>query len=382
MFEATEYDDRRTNLCARMRRSGLSGVLLAGETNIAYFSGFHHHTPAAVFARPYFLAISADGRSTLVCHPFLEAEMKRTASGCEVRASLSATGLPLDLLVEALADLGMDEGPVGMELGREQRLGISLSEFRLIEAALGPRRIEDASSILWAVRQIKSPREIEVLRGAAAITAAAFDRAFLAARPGMSETDIARVCEDAMSAHQLSRPGFILFASPSEAYSNLARKPSERKLELGELLWIDMGAVYSGYWSDFCRAGYMGSKVPRRVADNQKSLMEVNHAMFEACRVGNTMHDIALAGERALKRQGHDISIGQGRIGHGIGLLCAEPPHVALYDETICEPGLVFTIEPRFIDDTGVYNCEQIIAISENGPVFLTDADAQVRTLS
>jgi Xaa-Pro aminopeptidase len=94
------------------------------------------------------------------------------------------------------------------------------------------------------------------------------------------------------------------------------------------------------------------------------------------------MHDIAAAGERALKRRGQNISIGQGRVGHGIGLLCAEPPHVALYDETVCEPGLVFTIEPRFIDETGVYNCEQIVAITADGPVLLTDVDGQIRTLS
>jgi Xaa-Pro aminopeptidase len=382
MFDTAEYLERKLKLSARMQDSGLSGIILTAETNIAYFSGFSHHTPGAIFARPYFQVISADGRSTLVCHPFLESEMKRTSQGCEVRASLTASGLPLRLLMDTVSDLGMDKGFIGMELGREQRLGVSVMEFRQIEAEIGQPRVTDASDIIWAVRQIKSAREIELLRGAAAITGAAFQMAFDAARPGASELDIAKVCQDAMSSHQHSRPGFVLFASPTEGYSNLARKASDRKLASDELLWIDMGAVYNGYWSDFCRAGYLGSKVPSYLADRQKSLLEVNDAMFDACRVGSTMHDIAAAGERALKRRGQDISIGQGRVGHGIGLLCAEPPHIALYDETVCEPGLVFTIEPRFIDETGVYNCEQIVAITADGPVLLTDVDGQIRTLS
>jgi Xaa-Pro aminopeptidase len=381
MFDTAEYLERRSKLCARMKDGGLSGIILTAETNIAYFSGFRHHTPGAIFARPYFQIISADGRSILVCHPFLEKEIKRTSQGCEVRASLTASGLPLKLLLDTLWDLGMDRGPVGMELGREQRLGVSVMEFRQIEAEIGQQRITDASEMIWAVRQIKSEREIELLRGAAAITGAAFQLAFEVARPGVSEQDIAKACEDAMSAHQHSQPGFVLFAGPSEGYSNLARKPSDRKLVSDELLWIDMGAVNYGYWSDFCRAGYLGREVPSHVADRQKSLLEVNDAMLDACRIGSTMHDIAAAGERALKRRGQDVSIGQGRVGHGIGLLCAEPPHVALYDETVCEPGLVFTIEPRFIDDTGVYNCEQIVAITRDGPVLLTDVDGQIRTL-
>jgi Xaa-Pro aminopeptidase len=135
--------------------------------------------------------------------------------------------------------------------------------------------------------------------------------------------------------------------------------------------------VYQGYWSDFCRAAVLGRRKPE-YDRNQAIINEVNHACVEAASVGAMMRDVATAAEKSLRKNGLNFSLGQGRVGHGIGLMSTEPPHVALYDETLCQEGLVFTIEPRFITDNGVYNCEELILVSQEGPQVLTSFPREI----
>jgi Xaa-Pro aminopeptidase len=73
-------------------------------------------------------------------------------------------------------------------------------------------------------------------------------------------------------------------------------------------------------------------------------------------------------------RAGFDSPLGENRIGHGIGLMSTEPPHVALYEEMLMEDGLVFTIEPRIVSDAGVFNCEELLLVTANGAKVLTSA--------
>ena len=67
-----------------------------------------------------------------------------------------------------------------------------------------------------------------------------------------------------------------------------------------------------------------------------------------------------------------EVEVGAGRIGHGMGLMSTEPPHVAHYDATIMTPGLVFTIEPRFVNEHGIFNCEELVLVTERGGELLT----------
>ena len=373
MIEKAEYVARISKLAARMRQSGLDGILLTAESNIDYFSGFRHHAPWTLFARPFFQIISADGRSALLTHTFLEPEMRRTSAVTDIRTFTTSGDAPVAQVREIMSELGIQRGKLGMELGYEQRLGISLNDFRRLETELSGIAIVDASMLLWSLRMIKSPAEIELMRQSSAVTSAAFAAGFSAARPGMTDAELCQVCATTMVEQGAERPGFILVTSGPKNYHVLSGKPTDRKLERGDMIWIDMGAVTNGYWSDFCRAAVFG-KPTKELEDGQKVILDVNDAMIAATRLGEPLRNIAAAAVQAFKKSGRDVSIGSGRIGHGIGLMSTEPPHVALYDETVCEEGLVFTIEPRFFNRSGVFNCEELVIVEPTGAHVLTDA--------
>jgi Xaa-Pro aminopeptidase len=72
------------------------------------------------------------------------------------------------------------------------------------------------------------------------------------------------------------------------------------------------------------------------------------------------------------------VDLGKGRVGHGMGLMSTEPPHVALYEETVCEEGLAFTIEPRITNQNGVFNCEELLVVTKTGVEVLTTSPRNI----
>jgi len=372
-----EYRDRVRKLAELSGREGFEAVLLTGESNIEYFSGFRHHAPWTLFARPFFQIITADGRSVLLTHRFLEPEMRRTSAIDDIRLYSQSGNAPVELLKDILNQFGIRRGRLGMELGCEQRLGISLLDFRRLEMELTDLSTADASDAIWRLRMIKSPAERQLMRRSAEITAKAFDECFKTARPGMSEEDVARVAAETMVTNGAERPGFILIASGRENYHILSGKPTQRRLEKGDMLWMDMAAVYRGYWSDFCRAAYFGNPSPE-IEERQKLILDVNQAAIAAVANGARVRDIAAAAVRAFRNHGIEISLGLNRIGHGMGLMSTEPPHVALYDETICEEGLAFTIEPRIVSTEGIFNCEELIFVTATGAEVVRSAPRNI----
>jgi Xaa-Pro aminopeptidase len=377
MIEQSEYVSRIQRLAMEMQTSHIDAVLLTGESNIDYFSGFRHHAPWTLFSRPFFEIISSDGRAALLTHQFLEPEARRTSAVADVRSYAQSGSAPIGEIHSLLQDLGIKGGRLGLELGNEQRIGISVEDFYKI-VQLPDVRITDVSRSIWKLRMIKSPAEIDLLTKSCEITGKAFEACFEAAHPGMTEEEVGRIAAERMVHLGAERPGFVLMTSGAGNYGVLSGKPTKRVLQKNEMLWIDMGALYQGYWSDFSRAAYFG---PRSVEldRHQQIINDVNRAAIEAAMIGNTLRDVATAALDAFREHEIDVNLGSGRIGHGIGLMSTEPPHVALYDATPCEEGLVFTIEPRFVTNSGVFNCEELVVVTHKGPKVLTSCPRHIR---
>ena len=367
---ACEYRSRIGRLAALAEDAGLDGVLLTAESNIDYFSGYRHHAPWTLFARPFFEVVGAGGEAVLVGHSFLAPEMQRTGAVRDLR-TYTKSGGGLDALLDCLHELGLHRGRLGMELGDEQRLGMTQIELEGLRAGLKDVEFVDAAPLLWRLRMVKSPAEQALMRESAAITARAMAVGFERAAPGVTEREVARAVGETMMREGADRPGFIMMASGADNHHVLSGKPTDRALEPGDMLWMDLGSVYRGYWSDFCRACVVGGPA-RAQRDAQAAILEVNQACIDAVKPGEPIHQVPAAAEAAFARLGMEVEVGAGRIGHGMGLMSTEPPHVAHYDATIMTPGLVFTIEPRFVNGHGIFNCEELVLVTEYGGELLT----------
>jgi len=314
---------------AALGRDGLDALLVTGGTNLVYLSGY----PRAerTLARPFFLVLPRSGPPCLVVHTGRRAEAARYSWVADVRTYERLSVAPVDELRAALRDRGVLHGRVGAELGFEQRLQLPYVEFERLRDGLAGVELADASELLWGLRQRKSSAELACLRQAGQLTAVAYASCFRQAHGGLTEAQIALN----MRAEMLRLSGgdtSVILTSGAGNYDLATGIPGPRRVEQGDMVWMDAGCSVHGYWSDYSRAGVVGG--PSAV---QREAQELVHAATMAgvrlIRPGVPLAAIADACEQGLARSGLSITSSisglAGRVGHGIGLDATEPPHVA-----------------------------------------------------
>lgn len=369
-FTMVEYESRVSSLQQALARRELTGAILTSESNYNYFAGYHHFAPWTTFCRPVFLFVPTIGEPTLLVHGFPAADARRDVWFDDVRSYDSLMFAPIDQVVEICAERGISEGPIGMELGHEHRVGLSVIELQAMTQALG-RPTEDIGSELWDIRIIKSDAEVALLKESGKIAAAAFARCFERARAGMTEAEVANVLGSAI-AEGGGRVGFFIMTSGSGFYDRVAGLPRDRPLGIGDFLWIDLGVTYRGYWTDHCRAAVIGpASVGQR--DQWTAITGLTWATVQHCRSGMTSAELVTFIQDEGNRMGLDFSFEAGRSGHGVGLMSTEPPHIASYDHTKLSDGMAFTIEPGWIDQAaGVFVSEENLVLRDGRADMIT----------
>lgn len=378
-FSREEYEGRCRAARARMAEAGFDGLFLTAEANLNYFTGHRHFAPWTTFTRPEIFLLPRSGEPVLILQGFLEADARRDSWVRDIRPYTPLTGAPVDLIRETVEGLGLARGRWGAELGSEQRLGLTYQDFQAIQAALPGAAFADASDLLWRLRMIKSPAELEALRGAARIAAEAYDHAFGAARGGMTEKAFAALLAEAI-VRGGGEVGFIMATSGAGNYDRVSGMPTDRRLQPGDMIWIDLGVVYNGYWSDHCRAAVVGepTEAQRR---NWEQVVQVTRRGVEAVRPGAPVGAVVEACGAEARRLGLEFTFAAGRLGHGMGLMSTEPPHVAAYDRTVLEPGMVVTVEPGWVLEHGAYICEENVAVTPAGCESLTVTSRELRRI-
>ncbi len=349
-----------------LQTAGMVGMMLTAESNLNYYSDFRSHAPWTTFTRPSFLFVPVKGTPRLLVQTFLVPEAKAIAKGCLVQGFDSLMGPDIKDLVHLLEDCSMMRGDVGMELGHEQRLGCQVDTYEKLKASVQDVQFVDASGIIWKQRLIKSPKEIACHRKACEATSYAHDHIFDEVHVGMSEFEIATRVQQLMLEGGTEYPGFVIITSGTGHYGRISKTNSNRILEKGDLLWLDLGARYNGYWSDFCRAGEVGGLSKQR-QDWQDSVHELTMAAAQSMKPGVPVSEVARACGYELEKRGHEATFDCGRMGHGMGLMSTEPPSVTLYDNTILQEGMIINLEPGIVNEVGVFTVEENFVITSNG---------------
>lgn len=364
---SNEEIQRRIDSCReRMTRLGFSGLLLSAESNLNYYVDYKTHAPWTTFTRPSFLFIPMNANPLLYVQTFVEPEAQVVAKCCLVKGFQSLLGPTADDLIPIMEELGMNRGNVGVELGFEQRIGFQLDLYEALKKRLSHVNFLDASSLIWNQRMIKSETEIECHRRACQATSYAHDHLFSLIHGGMTEIEISRLAQKLMLDGGAHYPGFVIITSGAGNYGRISKTASNRALEEGDFLWVDLGARYNNYWSDFCRAGVVG-KPDSRLVDLQKKIHEITLTAAETIKPDIPVADVARACKNALEKAGFEASFECGRMGHGMGLMSTEPPSVTVFDKTILKEGMIVNLEPGLVNDFGVFDVEENFVVTKNG---------------
>lgn len=382
MFPTEEYLARIAKARALMEVKGIDALLLTAKENVVYFSGIRTIGWISKH-RPMGIVIPRDaGKPVVAIIPESLYDVSYNSSWIdEIRPwggwrRTDAVSDPITGFVNAFKELGVENGTIGFELGYGQRIAMSQDDYTALRNQTTSATIVDASDLLWDVRMIKSPLEVEAIRKVCDATNKAFARGFASLKAGMTERELAGniMSELALETHEI--PGFLMVRSGQLKYGMINVSPFEKPMQPGDLVVVDVGANYNYYWSDFMRMASIGEP-----SDEQKRFFDAEitsqQAGVDAIRPGVKLHEIYDACYEVLMERGMKEHVpGLERVGHGVGLDPHEPPSIGKGSQVIAQPNMILTVEPIFWDKphhvVGNFALEDQVLVTETGHEVLS----------
>jgi len=277
----------------------------------------------------------------------------------------------VSLLASALSEVACNNRKVGAELGPGMVLRMPLVDFDRLRQMLRGVEVVDGSVPLGYLRSIKSAAEISKIRYICQITSDSFDSLPGKLKPGDTERDACqKMCLDLLSRGADGVPYMIGVSGPG-GYRDIIMAPTDRLLDPGDILIIDTGATFDGYFCDFDRNFSFGppSDAARRAYD---VVYRATDAAIDIAGPGVTTADLWQAMTEVLIAGGaRNTSIG--RMGHGLGMQLTEGPSNRPDDPTSLLPGMVMTVEPGMEFAPGKMMVhEENLVITETGCELLS----------
>jgi Xaa-Pro aminopeptidase len=246
---------------------------------------------------------------------------------------------------------------------------------QLVQERFPQMEVRDCSQMIWDLRTIKSPAEIEVLRKAGKIAVKAHNAMIRATRPGMYEYELAALYEYMVKKEGAQDLAYYMIICSGENHPYLHYYKHDRLLEDGDFLVIDVGPDLGYYDIDITVSYPVNGKFTPR----QKEVYEACNAVHEACmqvyRPGLTRDQCRLEVQEILEKQGFDLTKDyfkrmRGSFGHYVGMAV----HDVGGGPSVLKPGMVFANEPLcvFPDENLGVRVEDTILITEDGCENLT----------
>lgn len=365
----------------QMEAAGLDALLLVSSANAAYLSGYP--SPERTLGRALYFLLPLSGNPTVLAQAWRVAEAQRYCWVADVRGYQRLSAVPQAELDRLWDEHRLGGATVGMELGGEQRLGIPLLDFEALRRCLEGTKLVDCGELLWKLRMVKSPAEVERIRAACRITSEAYAATFETTTVGHTGRQVVSRMKTEMIRRGGAEPWVLSSFGPG-SYELPSEVVSEAPVRRGDMLWMDAGCEVGGYWSDFSRGAVVGpATAPQREA--QAAIHEVTAAAVALVRPGRPVAEIAAACREGLAGLDFEVTAPlsdlAGRIGHGLGLEVTELPHVAEFDATVLEAGMVITVEPAVATLYGAFHVEENVLVTEHGHELLTPTPWQLAEL-
>ena len=370
-FDKTEYKERVLKTQKLMEKNNLDVLLISSPQNFRYFTGLDSYFWESP-TRPWFLLISQNIEPIAVVPSIGETALKKTwIENIKTWQSPNPEDEGISTLTNEILAISKKKSRIGCELGKENFLRITINDFNKLKNNLSDSDFIDASSIIWEMRMIKSKNEIDKIKKIISIASQAFDELQNYINIGQSEIEITNIMKKKLIDLGADHTLYMSCASGSGGYDQIICDPTEKKLNEGDVLVIDTGTTYDGYFCDFDRNFGFG-KISDDVVKTHDILWEALEIGMQSAKPGNTFADINNAMAKILEKN-NPISNNVGRMGHGIGLQLTEPPSIMAGDNTPLQENMTIAIEPCLEYAPGIMLVhEENILITNNGFERLT----------
>ncbi len=227
-------------------------------------------------------------------------------------------------------------------------------------------KLKPVAHLVEDLRIVKEPEELERIRRAVAVTDDAFAHFVRSLRPGLTEKQGAWIIESYMREHDADKIAFdlIVASGPNGALPHAV--PTDRKMERGEPIIVDIGCRMDHYNSDLTRTVCMGEpdgqfqKIYGIVRKAQETALKKTRPGLKGKRAD------ALA-RNVIEKAGYGGQFGHS-LGHGVGLAVHEAPLASRTSKETLLPDMTLTIEPGiYIPGWGGVRIEDLVVLREGG---------------
>lgn len=279
---------------------------------------------------------------------------------------------PIRFLADAIVEKNLQRGRIGIELDY-----LSALYYEELKAALPEARLIPCVRLLEKLRSVKDEGEIALLTRAAVQTRRAFEMAVAETHIGETERMLGLRTSRHMLELGCDKVDFLVMGTARRSILVHAL-PDDSPLLDGEEGRIDFGGLFGNYNSDVARTFVMGN-APAKHQDVFSRMVEAYRDAIDACRIGNP----ANAPYFAAKKRCEALNLPFNRVheGHGLGIGGHEHPILAPDNTALLEENMVMCVEHAVHVDGYRYHVEDLIRVTKNGPVVLSEPEFNPRLL-
>jgi Xaa-Pro dipeptidase len=327
-------------IIARLRKrvatEGLDAIIAVSPENVTYVSGFVVPSQSLMRWRHAICIMTVDGRISMVAIDMEANTVKAHAGIDDLRVYREFTEDPMDKLAETLKDLKLDRAKIGIEMEF-----LPAKDFATLQRNLPAAEWVAGDAIFNKARQVKTPKELELLRSLSKLTDKAIGDTLRQAKVGMSEMDLAGLLLSALFAGGAENYKLMIIASGERSqFPNVG--PTERRLRAGDLIRMEIFGQKNGYLAGICRTAVVGDATPEQYKI-WSNLIECKYLVMDLIRPGASCPEIYRKFLQKFSEIGFEpISF----VAHGIGLHLHEEPYMGRYGNEIVEAGMVGAFEP------------------------------------
>jgi len=349
----------------RAALADVDALLVTNLKNIRYLTGFSG-SAALLLVRPDSLLLTSDGR--------YGTQIGEQVTGLDGLGLDVHIGLP-SAQREAVGQAASACGRVGLEAAH-----VTWAESRSLAAdVFAGAEVVPTAGVVERLREVKDEAEVARIHAAASIADAALAEVAPMLFESPTESEFGLALDMAMRRLGASGTSFdtIVGSGPNGAMPH--HEPAGRRVERGDLVVVDFGALVDGYCSDTTRTVAVGEpREPALSARMYEVVRASQQAGVDAVRAGAT----GVAVDRACRDVIADAGWGSAFVhgtGHGVGLDIHEAPAVGVTSADTLAAGNVVTVEPGvYLPEHGGVRIEDTVVVTDDGCRILTSAPKEL----